>query len=429
MELNDAIRRTVGQHRRLLAMCLLAGVALALAFAPHGKQYSASARLVLDVPDPVARQQSQAYSDTAKAIATSPSQVSSALRKAGVRRGDPAEFARKHVSVTALGSSGVIQVTVTDRRPRAAAAIANALASRVIDTRLEVTDGQSERVFADLDRRTDALSRKISAAEDTVNALSLQIATAGAGASANALRARRDKAQRTLDFLVQQRSVLESERVSLLSATAQRPHASVISSATPPTSPDPTHRLVYLVLGAMLGLILGLGLAGLVETFRPTLVGGDTLAGELDAALLGTFDGRQGPATATDIAARLRLAAEAADVGNVALIAADPTVDVENVAESLSTSVAGQVLHANGNGSSNGQSRGLRVAAFSAQDPPSSNGTRSGLVLVSPTALKKTQLNDAAYLLKASRLPLLGVIAYTAPKSRLGRAKSRTGAE
>src|SRR5919201_10536 len=124
MELNDAIRRTIGQHRRLLAVCLLAGVALALAFAPHGKEYSASARLVLDMPDPIARQQSEAYADTAKAIATSPSQVSAALHRAGVRRGDPAKFAQKHVSVTALGSSGVIQLTVSDRDARSAAAIA-----------------------------------------------------------------------------------------------------------------------------------------------------------------------------------------------------------------------------------------------------------------------------------------------------------------
>src|SRR5919197_4798081 len=282
MELNDAIRRTVGQHRRLLAVCLLAGVALALAFAPHGKQYSASARLVLDMPDPIARQQSEAYADTAKAIATSPSQVSAALHRAGVRRGDPAKFAEKHVSVTALGSSGVIQLTVSDRDARSAAAIANALATRLIDTRLEVTDGESARVYADLDRRMEELTTKISAAEDTVNTLSLRIASSG---GSPALRAKRDTAQQTLDFLDQQRSVLESERVSLVAASAQRPRASILSAATAPTTPEASHRVLYLVLGALLGLIFGIGLAGLVETLRPTVVGGDTLAGELDAAL------------------------------------------------------------------------------------------------------------------------------------------------
>jgi hypothetical protein len=186
---------------------------------------------------------------------------------------------------------------------------------------------------------------------------------------------------------------------------------------------------VYLVLGALLGLILGVGLAGLIETLRPTVIGGDALAGELDAALLGTFDPRRGVAIATDIAARLRLAAEAADVGNVALIAADSKVDLEDVAESLSTSVAAQPGYAHGNGSTNGHPPGLRIGPFRAQDPPSQNGTRSGLVLVSPRALKKSQLNDAAYLLKASRLPLLGVIAYDAPKRGTGRSeKSRTDA-
>jgi hypothetical protein len=42
-------------------------------------------------------------------------------------------------------------------------------------------------------------------------------------------------------------------------------------------------------------------------------------------------------------------------------------------------------------------------------------------VLVSPTALKKTELNDIEHLLQASRLPLLGVITYTAPNRHLRR--------
>jgi capsular polysaccharide biosynthesis protein len=425
MELNEALRRTVGQHRALLALCLLVGLGLAFVFAPHGTEYSASARLVLDLPDPVARQQSQAYSDTAKAIATSPSQVKTALRRAHLHRGDPVEFAKKHVSVTGLGSSGVIQLAVTDRNPRAAAAIANALASLLIQTRLKVSDGQSEQVFADLDRRTANLSEKISAAQDTVNRLSLRIAAGGSPA----LRAKRDTAQRTLDFLVQQRSVLESERVSLLSATAERPRPSIISVATPPTAPEPSHRTVYIVLGLLLGLIGGIGLAGLRETIQPTVVGGDTLAGELDAALLGTFDSRAASANATEIGARLRLAAEAADVGNVALVAAGEDIDLDGVAKALNASVAAQPVHTNGNGDGHDSARRLRIAAFSPLDPPSNNGARSGVVLVSRPVLKKTRLNDAAYLLKASRLPLLGVIAYDAPKRRIRRSeKSGTDA-
>ena len=414
MELNDALRRIAGQHWRLLAACVLSGLILGLLFAPHGKEYSASARLVLDTPDPVARQQSQAIADTAKAIATSPSQVRRALRRARVERGDPAAFAKQHVSVTALGTSGVLQLSVSDRDRRAAASVANALASLLIRTRLDVTNGQTDRVFADLNRRTADLSRKIAKADEEVNLLSVEIAAASTPHAADALRAQRDAAGRERDFFAQQRSVLESERVSLLSTSAQRPRPSIISAATPPSKPEPSHRMVYLVLGVLLGFILGMGAAGLVETIRPTLVGSETLASELDAALLGALGSDASGATAIDIGARLRLAAQAAEVGNVALLAAGPDVDLDRLAESLSSSAAGGVP-TNPSESATGHARTLRIGRFRPESTLSNNGRRSGLVLVSPTALKKAELSDIANLLKLSQLPLLGLITYAAP--------------
>lgn len=422
MELNDALRRIIGQHWRLLSACLVGGLVLGLLFAPHGRVYSASARLVLDTPDPVARAQSEAISDTAKAIATSPSQVSAALRRAGVQRGDPADFAKNHVSVRALGSSGVLELSVTDRNRTAAASIANALASLLISTRLTVSTGETSRIFSDLDRRTTELNRKISATNDYLNTLSLGIAAAPGPQSANRLRIKRDAAQSAVDFLVQQRSVLESERVSLLSASAQRPKPSIISAATPPLAAQPSRRLVYLLLGAVLGLILGVGAAGLVETIRPTLVGGDILAGELDAALLGKLKPDAAHAGASDVGARLRLAAEAAHVRNVALVSAGPNVDLHRLAESLGTTrAAGGGSTRNGHSDARGGLHPLRIGAFNPESPPFNNGARSGLVLVSPTALKKTELSDIAYLMKASQLPLLGVITYATPESRLRR--------
>jgi hypothetical protein len=215
------------------------------------------------------------------------------------------------------------------------------------------------------------------------------------------------------DLFVQQQSVLESERVSLLSTSAQHPQPQIISAATPPTKPEPSHRMNYLVLGALLGLILGIAAAGVAETLQPTLVGGDTLAGELNTALLGTLASNTSAADVTDVGARLRLAAEAADVRNVAMVTAGG-VDVDGVAASLSAADA----HApNGNG----HGAALQIGNFDSQNPPFNNGSRSGLVLVSPTALKKTELNDIEHLLQASRLPLLGVITYTAPNRHLRR--------
>jgi capsular polysaccharide biosynthesis protein len=419
MELNDIFRRILGQHWRLLCAFVLVGQALGLLFAPHGTQYAASARLVLDLPDPVARQQSEAYADTAKAIATSPSKVSVALHKAGASRGDPAAFAGKHVSVRALGSSGVIELTVTDRDRGVAATVANTLAGSLIRTREKVTNGQVQQAFANLDGKIAQLSKSIAEIDSQVDGLSVQIAAASSTEAA-ALRTKRDEFESTREFLVQQRAVVQSERVSLLSASAQHPQPSIISKATPPAKAQGSHRLVYVVLGALLGLILGIGVAALIESVRPTLVGGDTLADELDAALLGTLEPHPAPAAAIGVSARLRLAAEAARVRNVALVAAGPMVDLDGLADSLKASAEVEALQANGNGAG-AYPAPLRIASFNAEHPPFNNGSRSGLVLVSPTALKKTELSDVAHLLQASRLPLLGVITYDAAKGERGR--------
>src|ERR1043166_6017574 len=161
MALNDALRRIVGQHWLLLCAWVLGGLAIGLLLAPGGKLYGASARLVLDTPDPVARQQSQAYSDTAKAIATSRSAVAAALGKAGARRGDPGAYADSHVSVKALGSSGVMEITVTDRDRNVAAIVANSLAASLIKTRLEVSNGAVNRTFDTLDNQIAGHSRRI----------------------------------------------------------------------------------------------------------------------------------------------------------------------------------------------------------------------------------------------------------------------------
>jgi capsular polysaccharide biosynthesis protein len=415
MELNDALRRILGQHWRLLGACLIVGLAVGVLLAPSGSEYSASARLVLDTPDPVARAQSQAYSDTAKAIATSPSAVGNALHKAGASRGDPAAYAGSHVSVKALGSSGVMQITVTDRNRGVAAAVANTLARALIKTRLKVSNGAADRVFANLDAKIADFSKRIAEIDSQVDALDVQIAGAGAR-EASALRARRDAAESTREFLVQQRAVVQSERVSLLSTAAQHPDPSIISAATPPAKPAPTHLVVYLSLGMLLGLILGLGAAGLVETLQPTLVGGETLADELDAALLGSMSSEASAATALDVSARLQLAADAARVRNVALVAAGPDVDLHGLTESLKASVAAGALEDNGNGGGRGYLGAIRIASYDAEHPPFNNGSRSGVVLVSPPALKKTELSDAAHLLHASRLPLLGVITVAPPR-------------
>ena len=210
-------------------------VAAALLHAGNARTYTATTRLVLDTPDARDRSDSTAIADMAKAIATSPSEVRGALEDAHITTRNPVDLARHHVSVTALGSSAVLDLSVSDPNRRVAAAVSNTLAARVIQTRLKVSSGQLQQVLTELDGRIATLNRRIGDLDVKIASLGLTNAPA------------RDAAQRSRDFLAQARSVLEAERVSLLSTDAQRPNPAIISQASLPTHADSSRLLQDLV--------------------------------------------------------------------------------------------------------------------------------------------------------------------------------------
>gem|GEM_PF-1828559 len=394
MELNEAGRRIFGQHWRLILCLLLAGVAMAALL--HGgsvSTYTASTRLVLDTQDPKSRAESTSIADTAKAIATSPSQVRAALKDAHVAGRDPIDLAKNHVSIGALGTSAVLQLSVSDRNPRVAAAVVTTLASRVIQARLAVSNGQLDQVLGQLEQRIAALNQRI------------------ASLDATPLR----------QSLGQQRSVFEAERVSLLSTEALRPKPSIISPATLPRHPDSSKWLLYLVLGALLGLILGVGAAGLLETSRPTVVGSDALARAFETPLLGSLQSAPNE-DATDalsrITPRLFVAAEVAGVGTVNLLATDPDVDLSRLADGLERAPA-EAFGPPQSPSPRDTHSWLRIRPFNLRDSSPEVPGGVGLVVVSPTALKKTQLMDVSHLLNVASLPLLGLLTYGPSSSRL----------
>jgi uncharacterized protein involved in exopolysaccharide biosynthesis len=390
VELNDAARRIVGQHWRLIASLMLVGVLLAaLAHVGDHRSYTASARLVLGTQDPKTQAEAASIADTAKAIATSPAVVRNALRTSGAPADrDLLDFARHDVSVESVGASGVLQLRVKDGQAARAANIANALTREVIASRRQVTEGQLRRVLGSVGPRIEKLAGQI-AELDSLTALSPK-----------------DEARRS--SLLQQRTALESERFSALSAAAQQLKPAVISPATPPLSADGSGVVLDLLLGAVLGLLLGLAAAGAIETFRPTLVGGQALARELNTPLLGSLppDGDDLDAAAPAVAGRLRLATKTAGVNSVGLMAVrPPDLDVSALAERFAAK------------GSNGSAveRPASVRAFDVRSSSLFNGSPTGLVLISPEALKRTELDDVKELLRVAPGPLLGVVTYRDP--------------
>jgi uncharacterized protein involved in exopolysaccharide biosynthesis len=448
MELNEVVRRIFGQHWRLIVCFIALGVAApALLHLGDAPTYTASARGVLDTQDPESRAEAAAIIDTARAIATSPGPVRSALSAAQVTGRDPVEVAKNHVSVRGLGSSGVFQLSVSDRDRRTAAAIANALAAQVIRARLAASQGQTQKVLADLGQEIDDLNGRITYLDARIDSLDERLS----GAESADLRADRASAIQLSRSLVQQRGALEVQRNGVLSSESARPKATIISRAGLPTAADSSRFLADVVLGALLGLILGVGVAGIIETFRPTLVGGDALAREFRAPLLGTLTNEPDEWGALQdergIGMRLRLAAEAAALLKVSLVPIGPQVNVGPLAEWLEAASSEDVAElvvaepglaepveavpgrpwrvAIGAHAGAPAHPAVRVRPFDVQNASASlnNGTPGGLVLVLPTTVKKGELMDAGHLLTVSRLPLLGLITY--PRRRRVRGPGR----
>jgi capsular polysaccharide biosynthesis protein len=428
MELAD-LSRMIARYRWLIIACVLFGQ-LAAAVTHYGdkKTYTASARLVLDAADPESRAGSSVIADTAKAIATSPPQVQQALTAAHLTDRDASDVARR-VSVRALGSSGIVQLSVRDENGQVAAIIANALAAEVIRTREGVATGERQQVLRNLDRRIIPLNRKIASLDARIARLSLDAASTTSPSAANAIRSRQRAAERQRDAFAQQRSVVETERVSVLSGDALRPKASIISPASKPASTDASGLLPDLVLGSLLGLILGLGAAGAVEIFRPTITGGSALARAFDAPLLGTLgeSAEEAGPEAKGIISRLALVAAANGVSTVNLLAVGRPVDLDAIASRLLTdgeeeralarTADGQVADGRTATVSRPES-GPRIASI---DPsglslkplgaPVRDKESTGLVVVSYLTLNKREVAEATKLIQNTSLPLLGLIA------------------
>jgi uncharacterized protein involved in exopolysaccharide biosynthesis len=450
MDLQETGRRIFMRHWRMILLFVVAALAVSdLVSSMHGVTYTANARLALDMPDPRSQAESQVIADTGNALATSPAQVATALSDAHIKGRNAADVAANEVTTTSLGTSGVLELSVSDRDPVIATKIANALANDVINVRDDIANGTSQKELASLDQRIAALNLQVGHLDARVESLNEQAATAANPTAANTLRTQRDELTATRNTLAAQVATLQSERDKLDSVNAAQPQGALISSATPPTVADPTGRPSKMVLGFLLGLILGVGTAALVETLRPTLAGGYAVARELQLPLLrqlsGAPDEPVGLDEAAQIAERLRLAAETAHVRRVCLVAAGEDVDVAPLARVLDETLRASagvaepehefaaaaalphgssgVPHAVG-GPSAVHPR-IRVVPADFRGAPISNGGGTALAMVSSAALSKDELDDASLLLRVSPVPTLGVIAYGRRAKR--RRAIRTG--
>jgi capsular polysaccharide biosynthesis protein len=451
MELNEAGRRILLQHWKLIVLVLAACFGgAALLHRGDVTTYTASTRLVLDTQDPDSSTGSTVIGDTARAIATSPYEIRRALNHAGIRDRNPDDVA-KHVSVTPLGTSAVLQLSVSDSSRGVAERLANALAASVIETRSSVNGKRFREISADLDGRIGQLNRQIADADAKIDSFNRRLAEGATGTRAARLRSAVDAMSRTRDFAAQERSVLVSERLGLLSTEALRPQATIISAATRPVRPDSSRAVPDLMLGVLLGIVLGVGTAAVLETVRPRMHGGDVLARELHTSHLGTLPsgaGQDGIGWSPDqLALVLRLAAKGAGVRRISLLAAEPFPELGAISEQLEEAANGPVevgapaqdvaaVHAGGRGTAPSleavarrAARGapVRVRPFGFEFAMSTNGAATGVAILAPRSLRRSEIVNLNHLLSIMPAPVLGLITYTPSRRWPWRSPSSGG--
>lgn len=408
MEINEALQRIIKHHWLLLAACLLLGLAVpAVLHVARADTYVGTSRLLLGAADPRSGQESNVLADTAFGIASSPGVVAEAVSAARVPR-DAREVAAEHVQVDPVGTSGVLELSVTDVDPGVAATLSSALASRVVEHRRAALTGESQRLLDEVNERIQAVTQNLS---------DIQGAAQQPGASSGALSAREAEALR-------QREDLAAQRDRIVETLAATPRPDVLDPAGASSEQVPSGLPSRLALGGLLGLLLGVGLSAVREVVRPTL-GPEALARHLEAPVLGHLPRRPDQDTLLRdpwLLEHLNLVADEGGVRGVDLVPVGPQVDVSRLAQWLRDDPRAQQDVAVLDLSAPPRNPfGLDRGAGAARPGERGRG-RVGLVAVAPVGVDREDLHDLEQHCRLTGMPLLGVITYRAASGGLRRA-------
>ena len=326
MEIDEIAARLLRQYWAVVLLCVAAPlVAITLLVAKQPPMYAASARIVSGNTVPASNAQAQALVSQIEGIATGKSAAASALQETGVER-NVNDFITSHVSVAGLGGSQVVDLTVTDRSPRVAAALAKNLAKGVVQS-INRT-GQS------------GLSTTLDAIDQEIVRLSEQHGVVATQAAANP---RNEQLQSKLAGLNQVIANFSGDRSRLLIQASTQGLASVLDQPVAPQAPQSKALAQKLGLAGVLGLVVGVLIASIAETIRPTVPGARRVSRRLGAPTLGQLKtpemrGEKTPSL-ENLAVRLRLAANHANVSTIALIDVNGQYELADLAHSLELSL------------------------------------------------------------------------------------------
>ncbi|MDX6248200.1 MAG: hypothetical protein QOF10_1560 [Kribbellaceae bacterium] len=417
MTIEEMFRRIVRAHLGIILVCILLPVAVAIGLHADKPAVSlASIRLQALSGAPKSATEAEGISSRVLALATTPSVLEASLKEAGVQRG-VVDFAATHVAAQRLGESSIVELSVTDHDPLAAAKIVSALADRVA---LFMNNGD-RAVFNDAKAKLDKEVQDAAAHRDKLADQLRGIADINARAN---LQTQIQSADQLLAQLTSQRStlVVADATRDIVVQIGTKPEVVQVKSALLPQA----------ALAVLLGLILGLTAAAILETTRPRVASVRALAHLLHAPVLGKSTEEIGSLRNT-----MALAARRQGVDAVVLMGADES-DTDTVSQLLfalsgfsstprklrSTSSSPAGIDESGSGvfeldaDEGVPFANVRFTGLSAVTPQ--DEMTAGVVVVSAGTVLLRRLDDLDDVLKAVRWPVLGIVKGPA-RRRFGR--------
>jgi capsular polysaccharide biosynthesis protein len=326
VEIDEVAARLLRQYWAVLAVCMVVPlVAVAFLTAKQSNIYAASARIITGSTVPQTSAAADAVASQVEAIATGRSAVTQALHAAGAHR-NLNDFISQDIAVSGLGSSQVIDLTVTDRSPRVAQQVARVLAVEAVRSINNV--GQS------------GLRAALTANDQEIVRLSQQRAVKAQRAAA---QPQNQQLQSELAGMDQVIANFTGDRSRLLIQAGTLGLAGVIDEPAVPARPESKASVQKLGLAALLGLVAGILIVSVAEILRPTVPGARRVSRRLGVPMLGQLSkedlaGARTPAVG-EMALRLRLVAAHAELRTIALVDADGKRELGPLAAGLTQSV------------------------------------------------------------------------------------------
>ena len=430
MTIDDLFKRIVRARLPLLACFVivpLLGVLL-LGSRQH-PVWVANARVQVFDGAPSSTTEADGSSSRVLALATTPGVVSGALADAHVTR-DATDLAEHDISAQRLGESTVVELAVKDTDPVAAAAIVKALARRVATFMNDGSRSHFRSTLAKVDAQIATTNRSRDEVEKS-------LAAAIDPRVRNTLRAR-------LGSLASTSSQLAQQRTSLVVADATRDLVVAIDPNSRDVRAVPSSLLPRCALAGLLGLVLGLAVAVLLETLRPRLADARAVSRLLGVPVL-SANGPEG----TQLARMAALAARRQGVGTVvvmpleqrddlaarhlvktlaaveeapALASVGPRVRLRVGVAAGAVTVASPeaAAHASTNGHASGAGPSVRFTSLSGVTRQDED--RAGVLLVVSGAPLHSSYDALTTLTTAMRWPVIGIVDTPRKRAHAGDA-------